>query len=63
MCMTMTQGMVTAILVVALNEVGLKIESLRLDLSTNGLIKNMTEYQNNTHDREMKDSLEQILSI
>lgn len=46
-----------AVLVVALNGGGLKIDRLGLDLSTDGLIKNIIEYQNNTHDREMKDSL------
>lgn len=46
-----------AILFVGLNGGGLKIESLGLDLSTDGLIKKVIEYQNNNHDRETKDAL------
>lgn len=50
-----------AILVVAINGGGLKIDKLGLDLSTDGFLKNLTEYQNNAHDREMKDSLQKNL--
>jgi restriction system protein len=46
-----------AVLFIGLNGGGLKIESLGLDLSTDGLLKKVIEYQNNNHDRETKEAL------
>lgn len=46
-----------AVLFIGLNGGGLKIESLGLDLSTDGLIQKVIEYQNNNHDRETKEAL------
>lgn len=46
-----------AVLFVGINGGGLKIETLGLDLSTDGLIRKVIDYQNNNHDRETKDAL------
>lgn len=46
-----------AVIVLSLNGGGLKFKAtgVDFDLSTDGLIKNVIEYQNNQHDREMTD--------
>lgn len=48
-----------AILVVAVNGGGLKVDTsgFKLDLSTDGLIQNLTDYHNNSHDRAVKKKL------
>lgn len=48
-----------AIVAVALNGGGLKIEKLGLDISTTGIIQKVIDYQNNAHDRAMQDALKQ----
>lgn len=48
-----------AVVAVALAGGGLKIESMGLDLSTNGLIQKVIDYQNNAHDRDMQKALKQ----
>src|SRR5690606_16731750 len=51
-----------AIMFIGLNGGGVTIESWGLDLSTEGLIKKVIDYQNNKHDREQKDILIQNIS-
>lgn len=45
--------------IIAINGGGLKINqgSFSFDLSTNGIIKTITDYKNNEHDRNMQDSI------
>jgi restriction system protein len=50
---------IIAVLAIAVNGGGLKINAgpFKLDLSTEGIIKKIIDYQNNKHDREKVDSL------
>lgn len=54
-----------AVLVLFINGGGLKFTTkggLDFDLSTDGVIKNVIDYQNNEHDRKMKDSLQHAMN-
>lgn len=46
-----------AVLIIGLGGGGLKIEKWGLDLSTNGIIQKVIDYQNNNHDRNTKDAI------
>lgn len=46
-----------AVLFVCIIGGGLKIERFGLDLNTDGLIKKVIDFQNNSHDRKVKDAL------